>query len=79
MQAEPTGYPSYLDVELMSETIECIHNAIRANGIRATHCRQAKLIALLYERFLRTGKKVDLDTVQQYLTLVADEPTIDIY
>ncbi len=62
-------FPLYLDVDLLAAVIRKV-NVVAADGDRVPEVFvRAKVIAMLYERLLRSGGRPDQELVEKYLRL----------
>lgn len=63
--------PVFLDVEILAQTIQKVEAYFFELRKRPDSDKLALIAALLYERFMREGRKIDEKAINTYLKLVS--------
>ncbi len=64
-------YKSMLDVELLRDIISAIEKGLARAGLELKPGHKAEAVALLYELYYDSGKKVEEETIKRYLKLAS--------
>ncbi|MBC8460209.1 MAG: hypothetical protein H8D67_19665 [Deltaproteobacteria bacterium] len=63
--------PTPLEIEVLTKVIKGVEGYLRKAKKELESDIKARLISLLYERFVKTGEEPDQKTIVSYLKLVA--------
>jgi transcriptional regulator with XRE-family HTH domain len=63
--------PQNLDINILTGVIEGVEQGCSLSGLHLDPDLKAKMISILYDHFVKTGEKPDINTCQQYLKLVS--------
>jgi len=68
---KPSGGQLSVDIELLTKVIAGVEKYLKKAEDELEPPKKARLIALLYERFVKTGEEPNQDTIVSYLKLAA--------
>ncbi len=69
MQKHESERTAYLDTQILGETIHAFNRVLEGSGKTIELHSQARIIAILYERFLRAGT-VNGEAIEKYVRMI---------